>query len=53
MGKFHTRLKEGGFHDWVMLAATVAIAVSTIFYASYARNWSFYISQAAAAAVRA
>lgn len=34
----HERLKKVGFHDWVMLAATIAIAISTTLYTIYARG---------------
>jgi hypothetical protein len=36
--KVHNRLKRVGFHDWVMLAATVVIAISTTLYTVYARG---------------
>jgi hypothetical protein len=36
--RLHQRLKKVGFHDWVMLAATVVIAISTTFYTIYARD---------------
>jgi hypothetical protein len=35
---FHERLKKVGFHDWVMLAATITIAISTTLYTVYAHG---------------
>jgi hypothetical protein len=38
--RFHDRLKEVGFHYWVMLLATIVIAVSTSMYTHYAaKQW--------------